>query len=58
MVASYSSGAGVLLLTAIILAVVALIFIFYGLPAIRNGTSPPPQINIPKDININIYRDK
>ena len=46
------------MLTAIILAVVALIFIFYGLPAIRNGTSPPPQINIPKDININIYRDK
>ncbi len=41
------------LIGIVVLAVIAIIFIFYGLPYLRN-TTQAPQINVPSEVDVNI----
>ena len=51
------SGMG-FLIGIIILIVVGIAFFYYGLPLIQQGMSGGVQVNIPKDINVNVQQEK
>lgn len=54
-----SSGNGLgFLLGIIALAVFVIIFIVYLLPIIQNGIGGGTQVNVPKDINVNVEQKK
>ncbi|MBI5044370.1 MAG: hypothetical protein HZC02_00380 [Candidatus Levybacteria bacterium] len=46
-------GSSGVLLALIILLVMAFIFIFYGLPAVRSSIGAP-QVNVPDKIDVNL----
>lgn len=51
------SGMG-FLLGIIILVVIGVVFYIYGLPYIQQGMSGGVQINVPKDINVNVKQSE
>ena len=46
------------LIGAIVLMGSIIIFLYYGLPAIRNMRPQAPQVNIPNKIDVNIKQTK
>ncbi len=62
--ASNESGGGMgMIVGLIVLIVMAFLFFFYGLPAIRSMGStqinvPAPQINVPSKIDVNVTQPK
>jgi hypothetical protein len=48
------NGAG-FLLGVILLLVVAFLFLYYGLPAIR--TAAAPQVNVPGQLDVNVNKE-
>lgn len=46
------------LLGIIVLVVVGVLFFFYGLPLIQQGMNKGIQVNVPKDINVNVQQSK
>jgi len=55
-----NSGSGMgFLLGIIILVIIGAIFFIYGLPYIRQGIGGGGiQVNVPKDINVNVQQSK
>lgn len=51
------SGMG-FLIGIIVLVVIGVLFFFYGLPYIQQGMSGGVQVNVPKDINVNVQQEK
>lgn len=50
-----SSGTGMgVMIAVVILAVLAFLFLYYGLPAIRTASSP--QVNVPGQVDVNVNR--
>lgn len=53
------SGSGMgFLIGIIVLVVLGALFFFYGLPYIQQGMNSGVQVNVPKDINVNIQQEK
>lgn len=50
----FDNGGMGFLIGIIILFVVGALFYYYGLPAIKQTTNKGVQINVPKDINVNV----
>lgn len=46
------------LLGIIILVVIGALFYFFALPYIRQGMSGDVQVNVPKDINVNVKQSE
>ncbi len=46
------------LLGIIILVVIGALFYFFALPYIRQGMSGDVQVNVPKDINVNVQQSE
>lgn len=43
----------------IVLLLLAILFVFYGLPLLRGaGTSTAPQINVPNNFDVNVNQGK
>lgn len=50
------SGTGMgVIIAVVILAVLAFLFLYYGLPAIRSASSP--QVNVPGQVDVNVSRE-
>lgn len=58
---SDSSGSG-FLIGVIVLVIIGALIWFYGVPAMRKGTTeinvPPAQINVPSQIDVNVNQPK
>lgn len=52
-----NSGMG-FLIGVIVLIVFGVLFFIYGLPYLQQLTSSGVQVNVPKDINVNIQQEK
>jgi len=46
-----NNGSG-FLIGVILLIVLAVIFLYFGLPYLRGGISSGPQVNVPSNINV------
>ncbi len=57
---SEASGGSGFLIGIILLIVLAILFIFYGLPLLNNsvGGSQAPQVNVPGKIDVNVNQPK
>lgn len=51
---SKGTGMGVMI-AVVILAILAFLFLYYGLPAFRSASSP--QVNVPGQIDVNVSRE-
>lgn len=53
-----NNGGGGFLLGVIVLIIFVILFVFYGLPALRGagdgGTTQAPQVNVPGEIDVNV----